>query len=461
MTATHTLRNAVAPLFLLACLLLGGSTQVAWPNMVLQLAAIVILVWAGLGAPGAHAGLPGRNLTWLCYSMVALVLLQIIPLPPAVWSALPGREMVVRGYVLLGQPLPWLPLSLAPYETISAALWLLPPLAIIAAILRIGSYRASWLAIVLGLASLSGVFLGILQITSGDALMAPWYLYKITSHGSATGFFANSNHMATLLIVSVPFLVALLGAARSGQRFVQQDAGRYAILVGCLLVLTVGLALNQSTAGVGLGISVVAASLLIRLPITGKWVRWGLGGVVLLGFVAAIGVFATPLESTIAAAAADQSYYTRATSFSNSWRALSDFFPIGSGSGSFNLIYPAYENPDVVDLWYVNHVHNDYIELVLESGLPGLVLIMIFLFWWIGRAVAVWRAPIIDHFARAASIASAAILAHSLVDFPLRTSAIAAVFAITVALMAGPRRREEVTRKSSQGERGARHLSIG
>ncbi len=461
MPANLSLRDAVAPMFLFACLLLGGSTQVAWPNMVLQLTAIVILAWAGIAAPRAHAGPPGRNLVWLCYSMLALILLQIVPLPPAIWSALPGREIVVRGYALLDQPLPWLPLSLAPYETITAALWLLPPLAIIAAILRMGSYRAAWLAIVLGITSLSGVLLGILQVTSGDAHMSPWYLYRITSHGSATGFFANSNHIATLLIVSVPFMVALLGATRPGQRFVQQDAGRYAILGGFLLVLTVGLALNQSTAGFGLGVSVVAASLLIRLPITGTWVRWGLLGVLLFGLAAVISVFVTPLESTIAAAAADQSFNTRATSFSNSWRALSDFFPIGSGSGSFNLIYPAYENPDVVDRCYVNHVHNDYIELVLETGLAGLLLILVFLLWWVGRAIAIWRAPIVDHFARAATIASAAMLIHSLVDFPLRTSAIAAVLAMTIALMAGPRRRERIAKVSSQGEIGARHLSIG
>ena len=41
--------------------------------------------------------------------------------------------------------------------------------------------------------------------------------------------------------------------------------------------------------------------------------------------------------------------------------------------------------------------------------------------------------------ARAASIASAAILAHSLVDFPLRTAAISAAFAMFAALLADRR----------------------
>ena len=261
-------------------------------------------------------------------------------------------------------------------------------------------------------------------------------------------------------IVTIPFMVALLGGKRSGRRYVQQDAGRYAILGGAILILLVGLALNPSTAGIGLGIAVVAASLLIRTSLGERWARWGILAVALLGVGAVIAIFTTPLESSIAAAGPDQSYSTRATSFANSLRAAAEMFPAGSGIGSFTAVYPAYENPDVVDRWFVNHVHNDYIELALETGLAGMLLMLVFLLWWIGRAIAIWRAPIIDHFARAASVASGAILAHSMVDFPLRTSAIAAVFAVCVALMAGPRRRLNVEQVAAEGEHGARHLSI-
>ena len=460
MTPSQPFRSAVVPLFVLACLLLGGSTRSAWPNMVLQLVAILIITWAALSAPRAQSGLPGRNLTLLCYVAVALVLVQLIPLPPAVWTALPGRDLVERGYALLGQPLPWLPLSLTPYETTTSGLWLLPPLAIVAAILRVGAYRETWLAIALGLAAFGGVLLGVLQVTSADIQNSPWYLYSITNNGMATGFFANSNHMATLLIVTIPFMVALLGVKRSGRHFIQQDAGRYAILGGAILVLLLGLALNPSTAGVGLGIAVIAASLLIHVTLGARRARWALATVALLGLAAIVAIFTSPLESSGARAGSDQSYSTRATSFANSLRATADLFPVGSGSGSFASIYPSYENPDGVDRWFVNHVHNDYIELALETGLAGMLLILVFLLWWTGRVIAIWRAPMIDHFARAATVASGAILAHSLVDFPIRTSAIAAVFAMSVALMAGPRRRVNVEKVTPQGAQGARHLSI-
>lgn len=460
MTPGRTARATIVPLYLLACLILGGSTRSEWLNMVLQLGAIAILAWAALGAPRSQSGEAGRNLVRLALIMVAVVVVQLIPLPPALWNALPGRESIAHGFDLLGQPRPWLPLSLAPYETMTSALWLLPPLAMLAGILRLGAYRESWLAAVIAIAAVAGVLLGALQLTGGAAAASPWYLYTITNDGTATGFFANSNHMGTLLIVAIPFVVAMLGERRGHSRRVQAKAGGLVILGGVLIVMLTGLALNHSLAAVGLGVPVIAASILIRAKLGGVRSRWALAGVGLLGIAAIIGVLLSPIPNNLTAPGADKSYSSRYTSFANSLRATADLFPVGSGSGSFASIYPAYENPDVVDRWYVNHVHNDYIELVMETGLPGLLLIVALLLWWVGRTIAVWQAPIVHRYARAATIASGAILAHSLVDFPLRTSAIAALFAVCVSLMAGPKLRTRVVPAAQAPREGARHLSI-
>lgn len=460
MRSAHPARAMAVPLFVLACIVLGGSTRSALLNMMLQLGAVAMLAWAALAEPRAQSGVPGRNLLLLCIAMVALIVLQIIPLPPGMWAHLPGRSAIVQGYVLLGQPLPWLPLSLSPYDTITAALWLLPPLAILAAMLRLAAYRELWLAVVLGAAAFASVLLGVLQVSSADVLTSSWYLYTVTNNGRATGFFANSNHMSTLLIATIPFMVALFGIKRGAKRYLQKEAGRFAILGGAILVLLFGLALNPSTAGIGLGVAVAAASLLINVAPGTRWRRWGIATAALLGAAAVAAIFTTPLEKSLATVSADQSYATRSTSFENSLRAVAETFPVGTGSGTFADVYPAFEDPDVVDRWFVNHVHNDYIELVLETGLAGLVLILLFLLWWLGRAVAIWRSPIVDPFARAASLASGAILAHSMVDFPLRTSAIAAIFAVCIALMAGSRLRVKDPGTGSGDSKGARHLSV-
>ena len=68
-------------------------------------------------------------------------------------------------------------------------------------------------------------------------------------------------------------------------------------------------------------------------------------------------------------------------------------------------------------------------------------MLLFFLAWWTVASWRVWKSPEQDPFAQAAVIASAAMLAHSLVDFPLRTAAISAVFAMCLGLVAAGRRR--------------------
>jgi O-antigen ligase len=460
-----TMRRAIIPVYLFTCLLLGGSTRSDWPNLLLQLGAIAILAWAALAPPRIQSGRHGRILAILGALLVAMLLIQLIPLPPGLWSALPGRGPIAHGYDLLGLERPWLPLSLATHDTLTSALWLLPPAAILAGILRLGAYRDLWLSIALVAATFAGILLGALQVTSADVLNSPWYLYPVTTNGQAAGLFANSNHMATLMIATVPFLVAMYGARTSGGRRVQASAGKLAMLGVAMLVVLVGIALNHSLAGIGLGIPAAAASLFVRAPIEQRRTRLGLAAVAVLGLLAVAAIFVGPMENNLTAAGADKEYSSRYTSFGNGMRATADHFPVGSGVGTFAEIYPAYENPTIVDRWYINHVHNDYIEIALETGLPGLLLVVAFLLWWTGRAIAVWRAPTIDYYGRAASIASAAMLAHSMVEFPLRTSALAAVFAMCVALMAGPRRRvEDAALAPISGDEAPdrpRHLSIG
>jgi O-antigen ligase len=132
--------------------------------------------------------------------------------------------------------------------------------------------------------------------------------------------------------------------------------------------------------------------------------------------------------------------------------------PFGAGLGSFVKVYRLYESPDAVTTEYVIHAHNDYVELALELGLPGVILLLLFFGWWLVQSLAVWRKSEGGPWARAASIASAAVLVHSLVDFPLRTAAISACFAMCVALLAD---RQAPVRQERSDLRPTRHVVIG
>lgn len=452
----HSLRLAIVPCYLGLCLLLGGASAAGyWANMALQLLAIPIIAWAAAVKPPQPLSRPARQLIALLLLMLLVIALQLVPLPPAVWTSLPGRQPVERGFQLLGQPLPWLPLSLDPYWTISSALWLLPAIAILLGIVRLGSFRASWLAWLLAAFTIVTVAVGAVQIAGG--VESPWYFYEITNYGVTTGFFANANHMATLMVVAIPFLAAVyLTATREG-RSVQKSSGLFIVLAGALAVIMVGIVINTSLAGIGLSVPVAAASLLMILSRRRKLPKWApvLIALLMLGSVAT--VFSAPFANNLTTAGAKSKEDSRYNSFTKSLAATADFMPVGSGIGTFQQIYRTREDPAAVDLFYMNHVHGDYIELALETGVPGLLVLALFLLWWGRRCVLLWRAEEPDYFARAATIASAAILAHSLVDYPLRTAAISAVFAMCCGLMAEPRAQTRRSERSS-AKRG-RHLA--
>ncbi|MGS1016270.1 O-antigen ligase family protein [Allosphingosinicella humi] len=455
---SHNLRLGIIPAYLMLCLLLGGASAAGiWANMLLQLLAIPIIFWSLIVERQTAMSASGRQLLGLLALVLIATLIQLIPLPPAVWSALPGRDQVAAGFEMLGQPLPWLSLSLAPYSTLASALWLLPAIATLLGIVRLGAFRPNWIAVVIAVATTAGVMIGALQITSGNPQASIWYLYDITNYGVAVGFFSNANHMATLLIVTIPFLAAVFFVARTKARSAQQASGMFVILCGALAVIAVGLVINSSLAGLGLVVPVVAASALIKRSKSRLIDRIAPALIAVLAMASIVAIFSAPFGNNLTGQGAKDSQYSRYASFSNSLKAAGDYAPIGSGTGTFTEVYPKYEEANAVTLTYINHVHSDYIEILLETGLAGLALVLCFVAWWVRRVIAIWSHDDADYFARAATIASAAILAHSAVDYPLRTAAISAIFAACCALMTLPR--PFGTRKKGRGTRQGKHLT--
>ena len=100
-----------------------------------------------------------------------------------------------------------------------------------------------------------------------------------------------------------------------------------------------------------------------------------------------------------------------------------------------------FETPPEISQSYVNHAHNDWLELTLETGLPGLILAVLFLAWFAIATYRIWRrgdSGIDSLLAQAATITVTLLLAHSLVDYPLRTTALACLFGFVCALCVPP-----------------------
>lgn len=442
----------VVPTYLLLCAVLGGSAQGIWSNLALQLAAIAILAWAFLTRPSDKLTTASRQLLFLATIAGVVVGLQLVPLPAAMWSALPGREPIVEGFWALGYPLPALSWSLTPYATVTTALATLPGLAVLVATVRTGQ-REGWLAVAVLLAVFGGVLLSALQVGGGGPERSSWYFYPWTNSG-AVGFLANSNHMGSLLLVSIPFATALLASFASRSR--SPLGGTIGIGVAIFLVILSGVVLNRSLAAAGLAAPVLLFSMML-LPAASKVRRVALVG----GALALIGsiLFLTDMPIAGEISSGDLvSFESRAEIWRNTLELTRQSFPLGTGLGSFDSVYPLSEAPARIHATYVNHAHNDYLQILLEMGIVGALLVLAFLVWWVVQVVSIWRSRLSTHYARAATIASGALLAHSLVDYPLRTAALSAVFAMCLGVMAQPRRQQ---RESDANQvRPTKHLSL-
>lgn len=444
-------RQAVAPLYLLMCLLLGGSAQGIWANMLLQLLGVALIAWSAFERPAAELAPPAKQLLWLLLAALAIVTVQLVPLPFDWWAGLGGRSALAADYALLGLSPALLPASLTPYRGLSTVFSWIPPIALYCAIARLNAYRPSWLCAALFAGVGAGILLGALQVASPES-QSSWHLFEDTNLGVATGFFANANHMAVLLVITLPFLAALAAAARGSAKQIYS-----ALLMGAgavALVILVGIALNRSLAGLTLLLPALAGAGLILLPPRSVW-RGRAAAAAALLLLAAVGAIASSsIGSGGLGDEAATSVQSRAEMLAVTGRAIGDFMPLGSGLGSFPEVYRLYEDPLFVKNVYVGHAHNDYAEVALELGFAGIALMAVFLAWWAVAAWGAWRAHGSQPYARAASIATAIILVHSLVDFPLRTAAIGACFAMGLALLAD-RRTPQV---DARDMRPSRHL---
>lgn len=428
------MKELLLPAYLLLCILIGGSGQAVWGNAFLQLIALAILGWAALADDPPAIASGGRRLLLIVGAVALLFVIQLVPMPPGLWTQLPGRSFVAEGLRLLGVPLPWLPISLSPYDTLEAALTLLPPLALLVGMMRLRCWNGSWMFAAIIAGTMISILLGILQVSGGED--NSWYFYERTNLGVAVGTFANGNHYATILLASLPMLGALAAARWRSVKTKQERSLTLALAVAGGAVLATGILINRSSAMLLLGPPVAAATALMVLRLPPRRSRQALAGIGLLLFAgaAALVLVGRGLPSW----GTDASVQTRAEYWAKSAQAAEDHLLSGTGIGTFQKVYRQYEDPAEVDRWYVNHAHNDYLELAVEGGLAAIVLMILFLWWWVARASEAWRFSAgLEH--KAAAVASAAILLHSTFDYPLRTAAISAVFAVCLALLAGAR----------------------
>lgn len=439
----------VAACFLVLVFLLGGGSRADVLSLIIlrPLAAGAMLY--GLLTLTREEARPHRILFHFLLLTALLLLLHLVPLPYALWSRLPGHELLVQiGQAAELGPV-WRPLTLNPPGGWNAFLSLVVPFA--ALLLAVRLSNAAHLRLILWIVTIGfvSILLGILQLQGPPN--GPLYLYRITNDGTLVGLFSNRNHHAMFLATLFPMFAYL--ASRDTKNRRTSTFQKAMAATGALFVLA-ALAVNGSRGGFVLGlVGLSIAILLFRGPaVLGRlhddkrkarasvpflWKAGAAGLLVLVG----LAMFTIPTSGTL-----DRILQTDAGDESRLliWNIVPEmawqYFPFGSGAGSFVEAFKIAEPMDDLGFRYVNHAHNDWLEVFLTFGFPGLLLL--------SGAVACWLVGVRGIFAQRGrrsdaitlgylGIATTGLLAlGSVVDYPLRTPSLACLFVFASVWMA-------------------------
>ncbi|HEU4962045.1 MAG TPA: O-antigen ligase family protein [Sphingomonas sp.] len=416
----------------------GGTSRYDSPTQsVVRLAAIAALaasLWPLDLAPLArHARLlVGIALAWL------LISLQLVPMPPAWWAALPGHDLYA-GIAETAGAVGWRPLSLVPDLTVNALFALLPGTAVVIAALFLDMRGRMRLALALAALATASAVLGLMQLAAGGLAL---HLYSASDPDAPVGLFANPNHHAAFLAALLPAVGASAGLRLRGGARPRLVLG---VALGAALLMLLALMLTGSRMGVllaaigaGGGIAAFRASG-ARLPGRGRRRRLAMLAIT-LGLAVAVGGAAIAGGAIGRFAATDWLSEIRLLTLTPLARTAAAYMPVGAGFGTFDPVYRRFEPDALLSTIYLNQAHDEPMQLAIEGGVPALALLALFLLWWARTAwrIVRWRAQASRRraLAVAALTATSVLMVSSLVDYPLRTPLAAMVFALACVEMA-------------------------
>lgn len=417
----------------LALLLGGGSPVSPVQRMVVELAGVFALGWFFVRGWRAPRGRAITSALAIVAALVLLVLAHLTPLPPAVWQALPGREIVANVLALAGAGDIWRPLSLDPSATREAGYFLIPPIAMFIAVLHLDRDAQMKLIMMIVVAAVISALFVMIQAQGAMGLT----LYDAPHATKGKGIFANKNHNAAFLVLAIP-LAAMLGRSRTWFRQPGMQQAVTGILVAFLAIAVLG-CLSRA------GIALLPVALIACIPLFGGWALVRRHWKIAIGAVVAVAIGAVVIaQSSIVRETMDRfgaSQDGRYVFWPDVLAAIRQFMPWGSGLGTFVPVFRMNESLEAVHQTYTNHAHADFLEIALEAGIPGILILLAFFAWF---AVVSWTrlrsrfsapdfAPMLT-----ACVGIVVLLAASIVDYPLRTLLLACVFAVFAAIIASP-----------------------
>src|SRR5712671_6061022 len=437
----HTLASRL--LFLTICVAvvlttLAYGTVHYWAMAAFALSAAgIVCLWCVDGLVLRSVQLSRNALQWSLLGLLGLGLVQLLPLRAADNGGLPLS--------------PARALSLDPHSTVLFLVQMSALIVYFAATL-IFTDTPRRLRTIVRTITIFGFLLamfGLTQSFTTDGTRVYWF--RQLTQSTAFGPFINRHHFAGYmeLVIALPLGLLFSGALEPYKRPL------YAFAV---LLMAVALIMTNSRGGL---ISLVAeilfviviagpgtghreqsrTSFLMRTAMLRAAMALGLGIILFFSALAVggPGVFGRLLGTVNAA--------DPTTGRAHFWNVTLDVIKhhpiLGSGLGSFSVIYTRYDSGN--GLYRLEQAHNDYLQTLADSGIVGGLLGLSFLIILFGRGFA--RRATDDKFrsgvATGALAGCFAVLVHSAFDFTLHTTANALLFLVLAAMATLDRRVDE------------------
>lgn len=422
-----------AALIIFAPLLRSGKTSLALMTIeLLGIALLFIIFWDNLAKNRLE-----KPIFWFLVISFSCALAYLIPLPSALWEQLPGRAFYAEHLAWLNPKLTegtYQSLSLIPTRSIAGLLALLAPLGIFLTAVSLSERKLTWLIYVLLFVALGQALLSMGQYFIQDQDL----FFRMRSNGVPLGSYINQNHLVAFMEMVEPLAIGLMMVVILNQKTGTTLKIILATLFGLIsLALTFTPLLTSSRMGAALLIlSIFLSFWAMTTPEIRKRVAAPIFALRFILLILAIVIQLKVLQQIVTVTYADRLAPQAAlgdlrwTLYSTTWTAIQNFAPVGTGPGTTPQVYQNYQ-PTSVNA-FVNHTHNDYLELLLDMGIFGALIIGVLVFIYLRRWRQLWQDQSTGFklLKTGAGVGILLALLYSLTDFGLHTPANAVFFAL-------------------------------
>ncbi|MGR5299784.1 O-antigen ligase family protein [Vibrio alfacsensis] len=421
---------------------LGSNRDWAWAiaEMWIALQSLTLLIAYRGNLPFTHI----KRYTCLLFGLGLFqvwVLLQTLPLPWEILKLFSSQSAEI--YQLVGAPKGFISLDsrmtlTSLFKGMAYTLFVLNAIFLINSSPRI---KQVVLMIVISgtLQAFYAALLVLLNITESP-------VFGLVEKGIATGSFVYKNHLANYLMMALcmglGLIVTQLHTSPSHSRFMfikrllESILSRKMYIRLCLMIMVIALVMTRSRMGNTAFFTATAIGGIIALIFYKNKPR---ALTVLIGSVIAIDTIIVGalfglekvkqrlVETSLAIESRDQVVVW-------SLDIIRDFPFTGTGMASFYTVFPMYSRADI---GFYDHAHNDYIQFMVEAGIPATLLlafVVLYAFWRAFVTIRTRHSKTMKGIALGCIMSIIGMLLHISVDFNLQPMANALTFILILFL---------------------------